>query len=164
VILPLEHQRTIYYALNPGKMSVFRENLGLFEPAFKVMKELPAGVSPDSPMTPKNTVFAVIPAGGAMTSPLLEEITLPVDRKGVFKRYPDLRGKRVYIQLRLAHRELSPALKANLSDRWARFGVPWTGTLTTNTIAIDVPADPQAAVCKDVYIPAHPVVGADDGK
>jgi hypothetical protein len=164
VILPLERERTIYTALKPGSMSVFKEGVGLFDPVLKEMKELPADVSPDSPISPKNDVFTVIPAGGEMTPPLLEEITLPVSRKGLFRRYPDLRGHRVYVTLRFAHRELSAALQANLSDRWSRFGVPWTGTLTTNTIMIDVPTAPEAAPCKDVQTPAHPVKGLDDAK
>ncbi len=95
--------------------------------------------------------------------PLLEEITLPVTRKGFFRAYPDLRGRRVYVKLRYVHRELAAAIEAKLSDRWSRFGVPWTGTLSTNTILVDVPATPQAAPCKDDYTP-HPVVGAADGK
>jgi hypothetical protein len=164
MILPLERARTIYTALEPGQMSVFKDSLGLFDPTVKVMKDLPGNVSPDSPITPKNDVFAVIPAGGEMTPPLLEEIILPVNRKGVLRKYPDLRGRRVYIKLRFVHRMLTAALEANLSDRWSRFGVPWTGTLTTNTILIDVPAAPQATPCQDLYIPAHPVVGQDDKK
>jgi hypothetical protein len=126
------------------------------------MKDLPADVSPDSPVSPKNDVFAVIPAGGEMTPPLLEEIEMPVSRKGLFRQYPDLRGHRVYVKLRFVHRELSAALAADLSDRWSRFGVPWTGTLTTNTMLIDVPAAPEAAPCKDIQTPAHPVVGLDN--
>ncbi len=164
LILPLERERTIYTALQPGAMKVFKEGLGLFDASLKVMKDLPDDVSADSPVSPKNDVFTVIPAGGEMTPALLEEITLPVNRKGVFKTYPDLRGHRVYVKLRFVHRELAAALEANLSDRWSRFGVPWTGTLTTNTIMIDVPASPQAAACKDDYTPAHPVVGEDDNK
>ena len=128
------------------------------------MKELPDGVSPDSPVTPKNDFFTVIPAGGQMTPPLLEEITLPVNRKAVFGRSPDLRGHRVYIQLHLTLRELSAALKADLSDRWSRFGVPWTGTLTTNTLVVDVPASPQAAPCVDKNKAAHPAVNPDPTK
>jgi hypothetical protein len=162
LILPLEHERIIYIALKPGKMSVSRE--GLFNPALKVMKELPAGVSPDSPIAPKNDFFTVIPPNGQMTPPLLEEITIPVNRKPVFGRSPDLRGHRVSIQLRLVHRELSAALKADLSDRWSRFGALWTGTLTTNTFLIDVPASPQAAPCVDKNKPAHPAVNADPTK
>jgi hypothetical protein len=164
LILPLERERTIYTALKPGSMSVFKEGIGLFDPTFKPMEDLPADVSPDSPVTPKNDVFAVIPAGGEMTPPLLEEITLPVSREGLFKKYPDLRGHRVYLKLRFVHRELSAALEASLSDRWSRFGVPWTGTLTTNTILIDVPAAPEAAPCKDNDTPAHPAVGLEHMK
>jgi hypothetical protein len=164
IILPLERERTIYTALKPGSMSVFKPGLGVFDPTLDPMKELPAGVSPDSPVTPKNDFFAVIPAAGEMTPPLLEEITLPVDRKGVFKKYPDLRGHRLYVKLRFTHRELSAALSANLSDKWSRFGVPWTGTLTTNTIMVDVPANPEAAPCKDDYTPAHPADGLHDLK
>jgi hypothetical protein len=89
---------------------------------------------------------------------------LPVSRTGVFKKYPDLRGRRVYVTLRFLHRELTPALDANLSDRWARFGVPWSGTVTTNIIIVDVPAAPEAQPCKDDYTPAHPVVTSDDKK
>jgi hypothetical protein len=164
IILPLESERTVYTALKPGQMSVFKDNLGLFNRAFKVMADLPGNVSPDSPITPKNDIFAVIPAGGEMTPPLSEEVILPVDRKGVFRKYPDLRGHRVYIKLRFAHRQLSAALLADLSDRWSRFGVPWTGTLTTNTILVDVPASPQATPCVDDYKPAHPVDGLIDIK
>jgi hypothetical protein len=164
MILPLERERTIYTALKPGEMRVFKEGLGLFDPVVQVMKELPASVSRESPVSPKNDVFAVIPAGGEMAPPLLEEITIPVNRKAPFRQYPDLRGKRVYVKLRFVHQELSATLKADLSDRWSRFGVPWTGTLTTNTIQIDVPANPQAAPCVDSQKPAHPVVAIDDYK
>ena len=164
VILPLEHERTIYTALQPGAMKVYKEGLGLFDPTLKVMKELPDSVNPNSPVNPKNDAFAIIPASGQMTLPLSEEITMPVNPKGLFKRSPDLRGHRLYLKLRFSHRELSPALQANLSDRWSRFGVPWSGTLTTNTILVDVPAAPQAAPCKDRDIPAHPVKVSDDNK
>jgi len=164
VILPLERERIIYTALQPGAMKIFKEGLGLFDPVLKVMNDLPDDVGLDSPVTPKNDVFTVIPAGGEMTPPLVEEITLPVNRKPLFRRYPDLRGHRVYMKLRFVHRDLSAALQANLSDRWSRFGVPWTGSLTTNTILIDVPSAPQAVPCKDVYTPAHPMVGQDDKK
>lgn len=164
VILPMEHERIIYTALNPGKMNVFKQGLGLFDPDLKTMDHLPPDVSPDSPVTPKNDFFAVIPAGGEMTPPLLEELTLPVSRKGVFRKYPDLRGHRVYIKLRFVHRELAAPLEADLSDRWSRFGVPWTGSLTTNTILVDVPSAPQAEPCKDLYTPAHPATDTEDMK
>jgi hypothetical protein len=162
VILPVEHERTIYTALTPGPMSVFKQGLGLLDPVLKVMKELPPDVSPDSPIIPKNDVFTVIPAGGDMSPPLSEEVIIPVSRKGFFRKYPDLRGKRVYVKLRFLHREMAAPLEAQLSDRWSGFGVPWTGTLTTNTILIDVPAAPEAGPCKDLYVPAHGVAGLDD--
>ena len=158
VILPLERERIVYTALKPGKMNVFKPGLGLFDPVIKVMDALPPDVNPDNPVDPKNDVFAVIPAGGQMTPPLVEELTLPVSRKGLIRKYPDLRGHRVYVKLQFVHRALAPALEANLSDRWSRFGVPWTGTLTTNTILIDVPAAPQAEPCKDFNTPAHPAL------
>ena len=164
LILPLERERVVYTALKPGAMNVFKEGIGLFNPIIKPMKELPDHVSPDSPVNPKNDVFTVIPAGGEMTPPLSEEIILPVSRKGVFKRYPDLRGQRVYVKLRFVHRELAPALEAHLSDQWSRFGVPWSGTLTTNTILVDVPAAPQAEPCKDIDTPAHRAVELEDTK
>lgn len=147
LILPLERERTIYTSLKQGAMNKFPSSL--LDPSYKVMQHLPADVSPDNPVDPKNDVFGVIPAGGEM--PLIEEITLPVNRKALFRNYPDLRGHKVYIRFQFAHRGLSPALTADLSDRWSRFGVPWTGTLTTNTFTIDVPADPQAAPCRDNY-------------
>ncbi len=65
LILPLERERTIYYGLKPDGMSPFQEDLGLFEPAVKAMKELPAEVSLEgSELVRKNDVFTVIPAGG----------------------------------------------------------------------------------------------------
>jgi hypothetical protein len=164
IFLPLERERTISYGLKQGEMSVLKEPLSLFEPPFKPMKDLPADVSPDSPVTPKNDVFTVIPADGEITPPLLEEFTLPVTRPGVFKHYPNLRGHKVYIKLRFEHRELTAALKTDLSDRWARFGVLWTGAVTTNTFVIDVPADPQAAPCKEDPTPDHPAARIDHSK
>ncbi len=162
LILPMERERTVYTALSPGKMSVFKERR--FDPTLKEMTELPAGVSPASPIDPKNDFFAVIPAGGEIAPPLLEEITLPVDRKGVFRKYPDLRGRRVYVKLSFEQRHLSAALNAHLSDQWSRVGVPWTGTLTTNTILIDVPSAPEAEPCKDTNKPAHPARDLEDMK
>ena len=150
LILPLERERTIYTALKPGTMSVFRQRLDLFEPAVKPMKELPVDVSPDSPVGSKNDAFTVVPARGEMILPLLEDVTLPVDRKVGFNSNRDLRGHRVYLRLKFEHQDLAPALDATLSDRWARFGIPWTGTLLTNTVVIDVPQHPpQALPCVD---------------
>lgn len=152
LILPLEHERTIYTALVPGsRMNIFHGPLGLLEPSYNPMKDLPADVSPDSPVSPRNDVFTAIPAGGELTPPLMENIILPVNRKALFRHDPDLRGHRVYLRLKLKHRELAAGLEAVLSDRWTRFGVPWTGTLMTNTFAIDVPQAPQGLPCKDRY-------------
>ncbi len=153
LILPMDRERTVYTPLNPGAMKEFKQNLGLFDPALKPMKELPEDVSPDNPTTRKNDYFAAIPPSGGMTPPLSEEIVLPVSRKGLFKKCPDLRGHRVYVKLRFVHREIAAALQAHLSDRWSRFGVPWSGRLTTNTILVDLPAAPEAAPCKDAYTP-----------
>ena len=164
LILPLEHERVVYTATRPGRMGVYKQGLSFFDPVVKPMNTLPEGVSSDNPTVPKNDFFAVIPAGGEMTPPMLEDIMLPVNRKGVFRNYPDLRGRRVYLKLRFEHQKLAPNLEANLSDRWSRFGVPWTGTLTTNTILVDVPASPQAAPCQDDYTPSHRVAGSDDRK
>jgi len=162
LILPLERARTVYMSLKPGRMSVFKERLPKTAP--NAMTILPPDVSPESPVNPRNDVFTVIPAGGDMAQPLQEEIMLPVDRKGMFRRYPDLRGRRVFVALRFTHRELAAPLRAELSDRWSRFGVPWTGAVTTNTIQIDVPAAPEAAPCKDTYLPAHPEAVSKDRK
>jgi hypothetical protein len=163
LILPLGRDRTVYTALKPGAMSIF-QSPGLFDPANNLMKDLPADVSPDSPVSPKTDVFSVIPARGEMTPPLLENVTLPVDRKALFKTYPDLRGRRVYLRLQFAHQKLSSALEADLSDRWAPFGVPWTGTLLTNTFVIDVPRAPQGLPCTDVYTPADRYKTDSDNK
>jgi hypothetical protein len=153
LILPLERERTVYTGLKAGaRMNVFHGPLGLLEPSYKMMKDLPADVSPDSPVDPKNDVFTVIPAGGELAPPPMEDIILPGDRQSLFRHDPDLRGHRVYLRLKFVHRQLSSALVAFLSDKWTRFGVPWTGTLMTNTVAIDVPKDPQGAPCKDEYI------------
>jgi hypothetical protein len=151
MILPLERERALYTALKPGPMEKFPPPPGLYEPGRSVMKKLPADVSPESPIQPKNDVFTVIPAGGEMTPALMEDFTLVLNHKTDFRTYPDLRGHRVYVQLQFAHRQLAPALEAALSDRWSRFGVLWTGTLRTNVFTIDVPAAPHAAACKDDY-------------
>jgi hypothetical protein len=156
LILPLERETTSYYGFKPEAMSPFREDVDLLQPAFKAMKELPTEVSQENPINPKNDVFTVIPAGGDMTPALLEEVTLPVNRVGLFRRYPDLRGHRVYIKLQFAHRDLAAALKARLSEPWSPFGMLWTGTLTTNTFVVDVPSTPPAAAACIDPKPAHP--------
>jgi hypothetical protein len=157
LILPVERERISYYGLKPEGMSAFREDVDLLQPAVKAMKELPAGVSRENPVSPSNDVFTVIPAAGEMTPQQPpEEFTLPVNRVGLFRRYPDLRGHRVYIKLQFVYRELSPALKKDLSDRWASFGVLWTGTLTTNTFVVDVPENPPAVAACIEPKTAHP--------
>jgi len=149
LILPLEHDRTAYNSLRQGSMSIFKELPGFLEPTLKPMKDFPPKVSPDNPISPKNDYFTVIPAGGEMTPPLLEEIVMPVNHKTLFRRDPDLRGRRLYLRLQLVHDALDPAFEAMLSDRWTKFGVPWTGTLLTNTFVIDVPQSPQGRACVD---------------
>jgi hypothetical protein len=149
LIVPLEHEHAIYAAFKPGPMIALHEPPGVPEPAYSPMIHLPADVNPDNPTTPANDVFGLIPAGGELSPAITEEITLAVDRHSLFHSNPDLRGHRVYLKLQLDHRELSPVLDAVLSDRWTKFGVPWTGALRTNTFAIDVPASPAAQPCDD---------------
>jgi hypothetical protein len=151
LIIPLEHERTIYSSIKQGKMSIFKEPpRGFLDPTVKPLKELPYKVSKDNPGDPKNDVFALIPAGGVMTPPLFEDIIMPVDHKTLLRNYPDLRGHRVFIKLQIAHQLLDPALETDLSDRWVKFGVPWTGTLLTSTVAVDVPRQvSEAQPCVD---------------
>jgi hypothetical protein len=141
LIIPVEHERTVYTALKPGVMDIFRELPGIdgLEPSLKVMKELPYKVSPDNPSDPKNDFFVVIPAHSDFVAPLFEEITLPVNHKMMFRNDPDLRGKRLYLRLLLRQQEMTPELETDLSDRWVRFGLPWTGNVMTNVVTIDVP-------------------------
>ena len=152
LIIPVEHERTVYEALKPGVMDIFRELPGTqgFTPSLKLMKELPSKVSPDNPGDPRNDYFAVIPSGGNIVEPLLEEITFPVNHKMLLRHDPDLRGHRLYVRLQLKQQELSPELETDLSDRWTRFGVPWTGNVMTNVMTIDVPRQiPEAKPCVD---------------
>lgn len=159
LIVPLQRDRTVYTALRPGTMSVLHEGISLFDPASKPLKDVPADLDPNK----KNDLFAVIPAGGEMTPPL-EDVTLPVDRRAGFKKFPDLRGHTVYLRLKFAHQEISAPLKATLSDRWAPFGIPWSGTLMTNTIVIEVPKNPlQAAPCGE-FVTKEPSEQAPTGK
>jgi hypothetical protein len=147
LIIPIEHERTVYTALKPGVMDIFRElpGVGVLEPSLKMMKELPYKVSPDNPSDPKNDFFVVIPAHGDFVPPLFEEITLPVNHKMMFRHDPDLRGKKLYLRLLLRQQELSPELETDLSDRWTPFGVPWTGNVLTNVVTINVPQQVQEA-------------------
>lgn len=159
LILPLERARLVYTGFKQDGLTLFRDSVPVFDaPSLKPMNDLPADVSPDSPINPANDVFTLIPPGAEMTPALTEEIELPVNHSTLLKRHPDLRGRRVYIKLEFEHRDLTQALEANLSDRWAKFGAPWTGTLTTNVFAINVPKAPEAAPCVDKKDPkaAHP--------
>lgn len=151
LIVTAQRDRTVYTALKPGVMTVFKGPSGLFEASYKkMMMTVPPGVSPDNPVDPKNDFFSVIPAGGVLAQ-FEELITMPVNRKFLFKPELDLRGSRVYFVLQFAHREMSPILEAELSDRWSKFGTPWTGIVRTNTFAIDVPRNPQAEACYDSH-------------
>jgi hypothetical protein len=50
----------------------------------------------------------------------------------------------------LKQQELSPTLLTDLSDRWTKFGVPWTGGLMTNVMTVDVPQQiAQVGACVD---------------
>jgi hypothetical protein len=163
LIMPLERERTIYTSIKPGAtMKVFHASFSIFEPSPAVMKDLPADVSETSPVDPKNDVFTIIPARGDMDPPLTEDIEIPVDRQTLLQRNPDLRGHRLFLRLKYHQRDLSAALYAAISDRWTRFGVPWTGLILTNTVAIDVPKNPEGLPCTDEYFPAGaeaPVTG-----
>jgi hypothetical protein len=149
LIMPLEHERTVYHSLRQGSMSIFKELPGFLEPTLKPMKDFPPKVNPDNPVNPKNDYFTVIPAGGEMRPPIFEEIVMPVNHKSFFRHDPDLRGRRLYLRLQLVQDALDPGFEALLSDRWTKFGVPWTGTLLTNTFVIDVPQSPQGRECVD---------------
>jgi hypothetical protein len=133
-------------------MDIFRELSGTdgIRPSLKVMKELPYKVSPDNPSDPKNDFFVVIPPHGDFVPPLVEEITFPVNHKMLLRHDPDLRGHRLYVRLQLKQQELSPELETDLSDRWTRFGLPWTGRVMTNVMTIDVPRQlSEAKPCVD---------------
>jgi hypothetical protein len=154
LILPLEHDRVVYTALAPGVMKKLGGSTSLYESGVKAMKELPDAVSADSPLDPPNDVFGIIPPSSERKLAALEEITVPVYIK-YGRAKTDLRGRRIYVRLQLDHQELEPGFEAALSDRWTRFGVPWTGMLRTNTLVIDVPAAPPATgLCTETK-PAH---------
>lgn len=149
LIIPLEHERTVYTALRPGAMRIFKE-VDVFEPTMKMMKDLPPKADPNNPAGGPSPAFGIIPAGGDLIASMQEEMSFPVNHKNIFHRDPDLRGKRLYVRLSLLHQELSPELEASLSDRWTRFGVPWTGELLTNVITVDVPQQtPASRPCTD---------------
>lgn len=155
LIVPLGREKTVYTALQPGIMKITPQPQNFpDDETFTLMKNLPADVNPDNPLQPANDVFTVIPAAGTMTPAFDEEVILPVNRKNLFKRDPDLRGRRLYVRLQFDHQDLAPALEANLSDRWAKFGVPWTGMTRTNTVSFDVPKVPPASkLCVDKRVP-----------
>ena len=98
IILPLDHQLTVWTSLGPGVMKILHQPVNLFDPSLKMMTHLPADVNPDSPISPANDVFGVIPAGGDMTAPLVEEVTIQIYKKTIRQRI-DLRGQRMYVKL-----------------------------------------------------------------
>jgi hypothetical protein len=154
LILPLNHESTVWMSKTPGVMKILHQPVGLMDPAVKPMMRLPADVNPDNPVNPKNDVFGLIPAGGDLVAPLEEDVILQIYKTSLRERV-DLRGKRVYVKLQFDHQPLSGNLEAQLSDRWSRFGVPWTGALRTNTLIFDIPTRPNAHKCPDLNT-AHP--------
>ena len=160
LILPLDHDLTVYTALKPGLMKILPKPVSILGPKLKLMDHLPPDVSPESPVNPPNDVFTIIPAGGDMSSPLVEEITVPIYKKSI-RQQVDLRGRRLYLKLQLDHQPLSPQPEAAMSDRWTRFGAPWTGRLRTSTLLLDIPATPDAKECVDVPAPHYPHRGLD---
>jgi hypothetical protein len=157
LILPLTHDVAVYTAQKPGLMKL----ASVLGPNLKSMDHLPADVSPQSPVSPANDVFTIIPAGGEMNPPAAELITLPVYKKSVRQKI-DLRGHRLYLRLQLDHQPLSPQLEAAMSDRWSRFGEPWTGRIRTNTLLLDIPASPAAKECIDEKAAHYPHRGLDE--
>lgn len=152
LIVPIEHDRTVYTALQAGVMSIYHEPITIddFNPSLKPMIELPPTVNRDNPIDPKNDSFVIIPARGDLVSSQVEEITLPVNHKALFRHYADLRGKKLYIRLQLNQQDMNPSLLTDLSDRWNRFGVPWTGDVMTNVMTVQVPRNPSpSGVCID---------------
>jgi hypothetical protein len=159
LIMPLGYTPTLYTAMKPGLMKIFPQPQNFPDDQTPVlMKHLPADVNPENPANPPNDVFKVIPAGAEMMPALEQDIVLPVNHKTLFRHDPDLRGHRVYLRLQFDHQEIDPALEAELSDRWASFGVPWTGMIRTNTLTFDVPANPQGKPCVDTRV-ARPFDG-----
>jgi len=148
LILPLDHALTVYTAQKPGLMKILPQPAGLLDPALKTMEHLPANVNPKNPVDPMNDVFGIVPAGGEMKAPLIEELSVFVYKKSIRQKI-DLRGRQLYLKLQLDHQPLSPQLEAAMSDNWSRYGVPWTGRLRTNTLLFNVPATPSAAECVD---------------
>jgi len=145
LIMPAEHERAVYTALKPGVMNIFKELPDFGTPSMKKMKELPETVDPKDPFSTSNGVFELIPANGYMIDPMMEELVVPVNHKTLIRHDPDLRGHRLYIRMSLLHQEISPELQADLSDRWTKIGVPWTGELMTNVLTLDVPRVPVAS-------------------
>lgn len=164
LIIPIDHEHTVYTAMREGVMNQYREpvNLDSFNPSLKAMSELPAKVSPDNPLDPKNDSFAIIPARGDLVSPIVEDVMFPVNHKTLFHHDPDLRGKKIYIRLELNQQDLNPSLLAQLSDRWTKFGVPWTGSVMTNVMTVNVPRNPTpSGRCVDAPF-EHPGNKAQD--
>lgn len=154
LIMPLGYDRTAYTALKPGVMRISPQPQNFPDDKSAVeMKNLPADVNPQDPVNPHNDVFTIIPAGGLMTPPIDDDIVLPVNHKTMFRHDPDLRGHRVYLRLQYDQQGLTPALEAELSDRWVSFGIPWTGMLRTNTVTFDIPSNPTGNPCVDTRIP-----------
>lgn len=150
LIIPIEHDRTVYTALQAGVMTVYREPITIddFNPSLKPMIELPPTVSRDNPVNPRNDSFVIVPARGDLVSSEVEEVVFPVNHKTLFRHYPDLRGKKLYIRLQLDQQDMNPSLLTELSDRWSRFGVPWTGNVMTNVMTVQVPHNPApSGVC-----------------
>jgi hypothetical protein len=161
LILPLDHDVTVYTALKPGLMKILPKGASLTASKLKLMDHLPPDVSPQSPVNPPNDVFTIIPAGGDMNPPLVEELTVPIYKKSM-RQQIDLRGRKLYLKLQLDHQPMSAQLEAAMSDRWTRYGVPWTGRLRTATLLLDIPASlPAAKECVDVPASSYPHRGLD---
>lgn len=152
LIIPIGHERTVYTALRPGVMKTFKElpTIEGLNPSLKPMEALPPKVSPDNPVDPKNDYFAIIPPNGNYVASTLEDIYFPVNHKTLIRHDPDLRGKKLYLRVQLDQQDMNPSLVTELSDRWSKFGVPWTGSLMTNVMTINVPQNPApSGVCND---------------
>ena len=152
LIIPLEHARVIYTAIHEGNMTTYKElpNVEALNPSLKPMNALPGKVSPDNPTDPKNDYFAVIPPGGDLVSPIVENLLFPINHKVLFRHDPDLRGRKLYVRLQLNQQDVLPSLLTDLSDRWNKFGVPWTGSVMTNVMTVNVPQNPSpSGRCND---------------
>ena len=96
---------------------------------------------------PAKALFPLIAPGQSLSANNpLENIFVRVYSPSIHSD-PDLRGKKIFVQMELLSSRWSPRLLARLAKKWKNSGNLWTDSVRTEPVEINVPKTPEIVDC-----------------